>query len=107
MHLELTLMNMDLGSHCSSNRKKPDWKGQEMSFGSKNKYSMPFPLFQNAECYASESSGSEYGTCYTASECSDFGGTAYGTCAKGYGVCCICKCEIFCKETYLYKYKSK
>jgi len=45
--------------------------------------------FPNAECYVSESSGSEYGTCYTASECSELGGTAYGTCAKGYGVCCI------------------
>ena len=50
-----------------------------------------FSLFQNAECYTSESSGSEYGTCYTPSECTDLGGTGFGTCAEGYGVCCICK----------------
>lgn len=29
------------------------------------------------------------GTCYTAEECSDRNGVASGTCAEGYGVCCI------------------
>merc|ERR1712048_135380 len=29
------------------------------------------------------------GTCYTAEECSDRNGGASGTCAEGYGVCCI------------------
>lgn len=31
------------------------------------------------------------GTCYTAEECAEKGGTASGSCAMGYGVCCICK----------------
>merc|ERR1712141_810361 len=29
------------------------------------------------------------GTCYTATECSDNGGTASGNCAAGFGVCCL------------------
>merc|ERR1712079_454950 len=29
------------------------------------------------------------GTCYTASECSSKGGTASGTCASSFGVCCV------------------
>jgi len=33
--------------------------------------------------------GYRNGTCYTSEECSQKGGTADGTCADGYGVCCI------------------
>merc|ERR1712045_773217 len=29
------------------------------------------------------------GTCYTAAECSSLGGTASGTCASSFGVCCV------------------
>jgi len=29
------------------------------------------------------------GTCYTSSECSSLGGTASGTCASSFGVCCV------------------
>jgi hypothetical protein len=29
------------------------------------------------------------GTCYTAEECDNKGGTSSGSCADGYGVCCI------------------
>jgi len=29
------------------------------------------------------------GTCYTAEECSDRGGTSSGSCAEGFGVCCV------------------
>ena len=29
------------------------------------------------------------GTCYTATECGEKGGTASGNCASGFGVCCI------------------
>merc|ERR550532_1615270 len=32
---------------------------------------------------------SKNGTCYTEQECSNSGGTTDGTCANGYGVCCI------------------
>ena len=34
------------------------------------------------------------GTCYSAEECSNRGGSSSGTCANGYGVCCICKSQI-------------
>ena len=30
------------------------------------------------------------GTCYTEDECADRKGTASGSCAEGYGVCCVC-----------------
>ena len=33
----------------------------------------------------------ENGTCLTASQCLDRGGSANGGCAGGYGVCCVCK----------------
>ena len=36
-------------------------------------------------------SSSRNGTCYTESECEDKGGTAAGSCADGFGVCCISK----------------
>ena len=46
--------------------------------------------FPNKAC-----AGSSYnGTCYTTSECSTRGGSSSGTCAGGYGVCCICKCNL-------------
>ena len=34
------------------------------------------------------------GTCYTAQECSQRGGSNAGTCALGYGTCCTCKFAI-------------
>merc|ERR1719420_67678 len=43
--------------------------------------------FPNAACEGSNSN--EMGTCYTAEECEDNSGTASGSCADGYGVCCI------------------
>merc|ERR1711971_581092 len=42
--------------------------------------------FPNAACVGSNSN---MGTCYTAEECEDYSGTASGSCADGYGVCCI------------------
>lgn len=42
--------------------------------------------FPNAACVGSNAN---MGTCYTAEECEDNSGTASGTCADGYGVCCI------------------
>merc|ERR1711962_765298 len=43
--------------------------------------------FPNTVC-ASTTSGRN-GTCYTQSECTSKGGTASGTCASSFGVCCI------------------
>jgi len=42
--------------------------------------------FPNALCTGS---GSRNGTCYTAEECEDRSGTASGSCADGFGVCCV------------------
>jgi len=41
--------------------------------------------FSNSICAGS----SRNGTCYTAAECSNIGGSKDGTCADGFGVCCI------------------
>ena len=35
------------------------------------------------------------GTCYTAEECSDKKGKASGSCANGFGVCCVSKYHVF------------
>lgn len=43
--------------------------------------------FKNSWCTASNVNG----TCYTANECETIGGTSTGTCADGFGVCCIVK----------------
>ena len=37
------------------------------------------------------SSAGKNGTCYAKDECENKGGTGYGSCAGGYGVCCVCK----------------
>jgi len=42
--------------------------------------------FPNEGCNSSTSN--VYGVCYTASECSTYGGTSSGSCASGFGVCC-------------------
>ena len=42
--------------------------------------------FPNSNC---EGSGSLNGTCYTATECTSLGGTSSGSCASGFGVCCV------------------
>ena len=44
--------------------------------------------FPNDMCEVS--GGTKNGTCYTAEECSDKGGKSDGSCADGYGVCCVC-----------------
>jgi len=41
--------------------------------------------FPNDPC----TSGSTSGVCYTATECSALGGTTSGSCASGFGVCCL------------------
>ena len=44
-------------------------------------------FFFDSQCTA-KSDTSVYGTCYTASECTNKGGTADGNCAAGFGACC-------------------
>lgn len=47
--------------------------------------------FKNEECMSETTfaGGATAGTCYTATECGDKGGTKSGNCASGFGVCCI------------------
>ena len=42
--------------------------------------------FPNDPC---NGAGNLNGTCYTASECNSLGGSASGTCASSFGVCCV------------------
>ena len=51
------------------------------------------PRFPNGACMSS--SAGKNGTCYAEDECSNKGGTGYGSCAGGYGVCCVCKSESY------------
>merc|ERR1712241_403813 len=44
--------------------------------------------FPNDEC-TSSSDSTTMGTCLTSSECTSRSGTASGTCAAGFGVCCV------------------
>ncbi|CAL4107685.1 unnamed protein product, partial [Meganyctiphanes norvegica] len=41
--------------------------------------------FANLECQQ----GDSYGFCVTSLECSNFGGTSLGSCARGFGTCCF------------------
>ena len=54
--------------------------------------------FSNARCNSTDND--KQGICYTASECRERGGNAKGTCAAGFGVCCLCKGTFF-KLVYL------
>jgi len=44
--------------------------------------------FPNDQC-TTTSTEFTLGTCYSQAECSSNGGTAYGNCAAGFGVCCV------------------
>ena len=48
-----------------------------------------FQIPKNDACSSSE--GNRNGTCYTKEECSERNGLQMGTCAEGYGVCCVSK----------------
>ena len=61
--------------------------------------------FPNQQCTASSSS-TTYGTCFTSSECSSKGGGSDGSCAAGFGVCCVissstCGSTISTNTTYI------
>ena len=46
--------------------------------------------FKNDACVSGTGNN---GTCYSSSDCSKLGGTASGSCASGFGVCCLCKSD--------------
>jgi len=61
--------------------------------GTETRDSKVLPVFQvvkfpNAIC-AGSTSTNKNGTCYTSEECSSLGGTSDGSCASGFGVCCV------------------
>ncbi|XP_044762650.1 uncharacterized protein LOC123319783 [Coccinella septempunctata] len=45
--------------------------------------------FNNTECQATLNGLSYLGVCYLAAQCDSLNGTAGGSCADGYGVCCV------------------
>ena len=44
--------------------------------------------FKNEPC---TSGSGNNGTCYSKADCNRLSGTASGSCASGFGVCCLCK----------------
>jgi len=54
--------------------------------------------FTNDECAATTG---DNGTCFTSSECTDLGGKAAGTCASGFGVCCVLQVH-FCEKVGIF-----
>ncbi len=47
--------------------------------------------FSNSACAGS---GARNGTCYTEAECTQRGGVDAGSCAAGFGVCCVSKTQL-------------
>merc|ERR1719191_1676642 len=58
----------------------------EVSRGGKALSVFNVVTFPNSACGATSGYN---GTCYTSSECTSLGGTASGTCASSFGVCCV------------------
>merc|ERR1711990_20132 len=62
--------------------------------------------FPNDECVSTTSSITTMGTCLTASECTNRAGASSGTCAAGFGVCCVvststCGASVSSNVTYI------
>jgi len=67
------------------------------------------PIFQVVRFPNDLCTGSSYnGTCYTAEECSNLGGTKDGSCASGFGVCCYFQmsCNSTSSQNYTYLYQA-
>ncbi|KAF7286637.1 hypothetical protein GWI33_004670 [Rhynchophorus ferrugineus] len=67
------------------------WSFKNKTIGKLKKLFSLFTVikFNNSECNATNWAGTWQGVCYTSSECTQMGGSAFGNCASGYGVCCI------------------
>merc|ERR1711992_107556 len=62
--------------------------------------------FPNDECVSTTSSITTMGTCLTSSECTNRAGATSGTCASGFGVCCVvststCGASVSSNVTYI------
>lgn len=71
----------------------PLTKLKNKTFNLANKLFSLFTIIQfpNSRCLANSVYSAYEGTCYHATECAKLNGTAMGNCAKGFGVCCVCK----------------
>ena len=45
--------------------------------------------FDNVQCKGTIKQADEFGTCFTADECTTKGGFSIGNCASGFGICCL------------------
>jgi hypothetical protein len=87
----IVLLSFALWSTCEAKKSKPGDGGdveEEKTAIRKSKF---FPVFQvvtfpNTACTGSSTRN---GTCYTSAECNSKGGSSVGSCASGYGVCCV------------------
>jgi len=73
-------------------KSKPSAKTFEVEEAGANRDEKLFSVFQIVKFNNEECTGSsgDTGTCYTAAECSALsGGAAQGSCASGFGVCCV------------------
>jgi len=68
--------------------------------------------FSHYQCISTSihpSGFSRYGTCFTESECEKKNGTAFGSCASGFGVCCVfvqSSCDSIVNENITYVSKT-
>jgi len=86
-------------------------QGEEISSEVKSERESKLSVFQVVKFSNSICSGSSRnGTCYTAAECENIGGSKDGTCADGFGVCCIVilttSGSSSVNNTYIYKASS-
>ena len=70
------------------------WKlnKNEIKIGSISVFSIfQIVRFDNEQCTTTDPDGTQntFGTCYSAADCANNGGTSGSTCAEGYGVCCL------------------
>ena len=76
---------------CLSSRCRSAYARREEGGRQRARQGRVLPLFTivrfgNTACDSDDAS--KNGTCYTTAECATKGGTASGTCASGFGVCC-------------------
>lgn len=81
------------GSKNNENTIKTAPKEDKSKSGAKKRFLNIFTIlqFENARCQAQGNNVNYEGTCYHRMECIENGGVVMGACAKGYGVCCVCK----------------
>jgi len=80
LSLQLTLSSSLLGKNATQLEEEGGRAGKALSL---------FTVVQFPNTVCDSSSVGRNGTCYTANECQAKGGSTGGTCASGFGVCCV------------------